>query len=312
MRTLVTGVDGFIGRWLARALLASDDRVDGLSRRGEGQSPDGVTRHLCDITQTEAVAHLVDELKPDRIFHLAALNNIGDSFADPRKTFRVNVGGSLNVLEAVRMHAPDAVLLSVGSSAEYGTTATQAAALSENLPLWPSSPYGLTKAAQGMLVQLYARAHGVKALHVRPFAIVGPGKSGDALADLCQAIVGVEEGYTSEVQVGNLDVMRDFVDVRDCVRALLLLSTEGQAGEVYNLCNGRAEGLRSVIAILESCALKPFRVIQSEGKLRSSDDVRIIGNGRKLAALGYSPRHTLSETVQETLGFWRRRPFNRD
>jgi GDP-4-dehydro-6-deoxy-D-mannose reductase len=312
MRSLVTGVDGFIGRWLARALLASDDRVDGLSRREKGGLPDGVTRHLCDITETEAVARVVDELKPDRIFHLAALDNIADSFADPRETFKVNVEGSLNVLEAVRMHAPNAVLLSVGSSAEYGATATQAAAVSENLPLSPSSPYGLTKAAQGMLAQLYARAHDVKAIHVRPFAIVGPEKSGDALAELCQAVVEVEAGHTSEVEVGDLDAVRDFVDVRDCVRALLLLSTEGRAGEVYNLCNGRAEGLRSVVAILESCALKPLRVVQSEAKLRPSDDVRIIGDGRKLAALGYSPQHTLAETVQETLGFWRRRPSTQD
>jgi GDP-4-dehydro-6-deoxy-D-mannose reductase len=304
MRSLVTGVDGFIGRWLARALLASDDRVDGLSRRDADGLPDGATRHLCDITDSDAVARVVNEVKPDRIFHLAALGNIADSFADPRETFRTNVEGSLNVFEAVRMHAPNAALLSVGSSAEYGSTASRGD-VSEDVPLSPSSPYGVTKATQGMLAQLYARIHGVRAVHVRPFAIVGPEKTGDALADLCRAVVEIERGRTVEVEVGNLDVVRDFVDVRDCVRALLLLSTEGRPGEIYNVCNGRAEPLRSVVAILESGARTPFRVVQSEAKLRPSDDVRIVGDGRKLAALGYSPRHTLAETVQETLGFWR-------
>lgn len=307
MRSLLSGVDGFIGSWLARVLLAAGDRVDGLSRRSEGTSADGVTRHLCDITDAESVRRLVERIAPDRVFHLAAVNDVAASFASPQQTSRVNIEGSLNLLEAIREFAQSATLVSVGSSSEYGATAASTEApLTEDLPLWPSSPYGVSKAAQGMLVRLYAQSFGLHAMHVRPFAIVGPGKIGDALSDFCRDVVAIERGRRSaELRVGNLDSVRDFVDVRDGVRALVLIAEKGLPGEVYNLCNGRGEQLRAVVAIMQEIALRSFVVTEDPGRFRLLDDLCLVGDVRKLTALGYAPEHPLAETVRATLDSWR-------
>ena len=187
MRSFITGVDGFIGSWLAEALLAAGDQVFGFTRRaspGEGLDDgqdDGVVRLLGDLTSRPALSDAIAAARPDRVFHLAALNNIRESFDDPARTIETNVVGSLNLLDAVRRSAPAASVVSVGSSAEYGKTAAGVPALTEELPLVPTSPYGVSKVSQGQLCRVYAEVHGLRAMHVRPFAIVGPRKTKDAL-----------------------------------------------------------------------------------------------------------------------------------
>jgi GDP-4-dehydro-6-deoxy-D-mannose reductase len=306
MRTLVTGVDGFIGGWLGRALAGQGDEVEGTSRKASGSSS-GVTRHLCDITDRGAVGRLVQGIVPDRVFHLAAINNVAASFAAPADTIRTNVEGTLNLLEAVRSFAPSATFVSVGSSAEYGATANQEDPLVEDLALQPSSPYGMTKAAQGMLVRIYARTFDLRAIHVRPFAVIGPGKNGDALSDFCRAVAQIEQGTLSDLRVGNIDAVRDFIDVRDCVHALVLASERGVSGETYNLCNGRGETLRSVLDALRTAADTPFDVVADAARLRKADDLRLVGDCGKLVGLGYAQTHSLSDTVLAILNYWRGR-----
>ena len=239
MRSFITGVDGFIGGHLAEALGAAGDDVAGFGRR-QG-----------DMADAAAVDGAVAKARPDRVFHLAALNNIAASFADPALTMATNLTGSVNVFEAVRKFAPATALVSVGSSAEYGRTAAEISPLTEEVPLLPTSPYGVSKAAQGLLCRVYAQVHGLRALHVRPFAVIGPRKTKDAVSDFCRNVVALERGETDRFVVGPLTSERDFVDVRDAVAALVLLSERGAPGTVYNLCNGAAVSLASVVAILQ-------------------------------------------------------------
>src|SRR5262249_42621105 len=180
MRSLLTGIDSFIGSHLAKALVAAGDEVFGLSRREEG-AKDGVTRFRGSVLDAESVARVVQQSRPERIFHLAAQSKIAYSFAHPLETVSVNVVGSLNLFEAARTAAAQAVLVSVGSSGEYGRTASRVEFIDEEQRLDPTSPYAVSKVSQGMLGALYARVHGLKLVHVRPFAIIGPGKEGDAL-----------------------------------------------------------------------------------------------------------------------------------
>ena len=182
MRSLVTGVDGFIGSHLAEALAAAGDQVFGLAR-SPARGADAVVRIAGDMTDAGRVADAVAQAKPDRVFHLAALNNIQASFADPALTMMTNAAGSANLLEAVRKAAPAAAFVSVGSSAEYGLTAATAPVLTEDLPLLPTSPYGVSKVAQGLLCRVYAQVYGLRAVHVRPFAVIGPRKTKDAISD---------------------------------------------------------------------------------------------------------------------------------
>jgi GDP-4-dehydro-6-deoxy-D-mannose reductase len=307
VRSFVTGVDGFVGSWLAEALLARGDEVSGLSRAHEGSS-NGVARRRGDVTDAARLAEIVASFRPDRVFHLAALNNVADSIASPARTFEINVGGTVNLLEAMRRHAPHARFVSVGSSSEYGRTASVSSRLDEEMPLKPNSPYGISKAAVGMLCAVYATAHSVAAIHARPFAVIGPRKTRDAVSDFCKAVVAVERGEARDVAMGNVDAERDFVDVRDAVAAMIVLSEKGVAGETYNLCNDSRASLNDVLAILRTLAKVPFETRLDPSRLRPVDDPRILGTAQKLRALGWAPHHTLADTLAATLEYWRHAP----
>lgn len=306
MRSLITGIDGFIGSWLAEALVAAGDQVYGLTRKaGAGAAAERITRLTGDLTSSAFVKDAIAEARPERIFHLAALNNIQDSFADPQLTVETNVLGSLSLLEAVRQVVPTACFVSVGSSAEYGKTAAESALLSEDLPLFPTSPYGISKLSQGQFSRVYAQAHGLRSIHVRPFAIIGPRKKRDALGDFCKNVAAIERGESDHFAVGNVGSERDFVDVRDCVSALIVVSEQGKAGLAYNLCNSRAASLGDILALLQRMSRRSFEPTRDPSRLRTADDPRIVGDSSRIRALGYAPRFSLEETVAATLEYWR-------
>ncbi len=295
MRALVTGVDSFIGSHLEERLKELGDEVVGLSRK----------RDRVDVTDAEAVANLVRRTKPDRVFHLAAQSNIPKSFADPATTLAVNVVGSANLFEAVRQHAPDARVVSVGSAAEYGDSARDAQQIAEDASLRPTSPYGVSKVAQGKLVAVYARAYRMKIVHVRLFAILGPRKTTDALSDFSRNVVAIERGEKDALVTGNTTPLRDFVDVRDAVSGLVLASHSGVPGEVYNLCSGNATSLDDLILLLRAASDREFRIQQDPARMRPVDDQRVVGDASKLRALGFSPELKLADTVAAVLDYWR-------
>ena len=299
-RFFITGIDGFIGSWLERALRERGDEVFGLSRKSEGES-----RFRGDITDRGAVEAAIRESGPDCIFHLAAQNNVMQSIRDPAETVAVNIGGSLNLYQAVRELSPKSRVISVGSSSEYGKSAAVHRHLHEALPLLPSNGYGVSKATQGMFAAVFARVFGLDTMHVRPFAIVGPGKRGDALADFCQGTVAIERGEKKTLTVGNMEAVRDFMDVRDCVSAFLLLADKGVTGETYNICNGREASLEDVVAALKSLSKSGIELETDPARMRPADDLRIVGDNQKLKELGYSSTYDLKTTVADTLTYWR-------
>jgi len=304
MRSFITGIDGFMGSWLAETLVAAGDQVFGLTRNAT-TAPGPITRWTGDMTSPSVLADALTRALPDRVFHLAALNNIQDSFADPKLTIETNVLGSLYLLEAVRRIVPAACFVSVGSSSEYGKTAAQYALLSEDLPLFPTSPYSISKVSQGEFSRVYAQVHGLRSIHVRPFAVIGPRKKRDALGDFCKNLVAIERGETDRFLVGNVASERDFVDVRDCVSALIAVSEKGKAGLAYNLCNGRAASLADIFALLQGMAQRPFEPTPDPSRMRAADDPRIVGDPTRIRGLGYAPRFSLADTVSATLAYWR-------
>jgi GDP-4-dehydro-6-deoxy-D-mannose reductase len=299
-RFLITGVDGFIGSWLARSLRERGDEVFGLSRKLE----EGF-RLRGEITDRAAVETAIRVSQPDCIFHLAAQNNVMESIRNLQETISVNVSGSLNLFRAVRDLSPKSRVISVGSSSEYGETASVHQYLKEAVPLLPSNGYGITKATQGMFASLFARVFGLDTIHVRPFAIVGPGKQGDALADFCQGTVAIERGLKTALTVGNMDAVRDFVDVRDCVSAFLLVCEKGTTGETYNICNRSEASLKDIVGILKRLSKRSIQIEVDPSRMRPADDLRIVGNNRKLKKLGYSSAYDLATTVADTLAYWR-------
>lgn len=305
MKSFISGIDGFIGSWLSRQLIDAGDEVTGLSRFESGER-NGTTLYKADLTDAAEVMHIIKRVQPDRLFHLAAQSNIPASFQHPQETIDINVNGSLNLLEAIRSESPKTVFVSVGSSAEYGLTAHTQSVLREDMPLLPSSPYGISKAAQGYCASLYHRAYGIQTIHVRPFAIIGPGKTGDALYDFCKGIIDIENGKSRQLTTGNLEATRDFIDVRDMVSLLIALSEKGAYGETYNICSGTGASLVQILDILHTLTI-PFEQVQDSSRMRPADDRVIIGDASKLTTLHCTRQYTLEQTIKDTLEYWRKK-----
>ncbi len=311
MRALVTGISGFVGQHLTRALLSEGWEVWGCSLRGlpQGNALPPCVRVLTgDLEQPEVARHALQEARPEAIFHLAARAAVGPSHADPWGTLRANIAMQVHLLEAVRQWRPQAVVLVVGSSEEYGLASPAEMPLREDSPLRPRSPYAVSKLAQDFLGLQYHLAYGLHIVRVRPFNHIGPGQGpGFVAADFARQVAEAEMGQREPtIRVGNLEAARDFTDVRDVVNAYRLLARQGQAGEVYNVASGRAIKISALLELMLACSRVPIKVIQDESRMRPSDTPLVYGDYGKLhACTGWQPTIPLEVTVQDVLEYWR-------
>lgn len=307
MNCLITGCNGFIGPHLAQYLLSQ-----GLTVFGTYHSASGVLNHLrdqitllpCDVSLPNQVRGAVERSKPDRIFHLAAESHPLKSWQDPEGTFQVNVLGVLNLLNELRRQNSDCLILVFGSSAEYGPP-SEGEEVSEALPLRPDSPYGVSKVAAELLSNVYARAYGMRIIHLRPFFIVGPGRASNVCSDFAVRIIENEMGLADGLGVGNLAAVRDFVDVRDAARAIWLIAEKGIPGQVYNLCSGQGHAIQEVLDHMLSMAARPIRVFTDPEKFRPLDTPRLVGDSRRLQELGWIPDIPFHTSMADILNFWR-------
>ncbi len=291
MRLLLTGVAGFGGRHLVRTLVSTPgrelhggDHLDpGRVRADAELGPHLASYRVADITDAVGLAAWVREVRPDAIAHLAAQASGADALLDPATTYRVNAVGTLNVLEAARAHAPDAIVLLVGSADVYGTGA-RGERLREAAPLKPQNPYALSKAAGDALGELYAQTYGLRVVRTRTFSHTGPGQRPRfALASFADQIARIDAGLLPpEVRVGNLDGVRDYGDVRDVVRAYELLLLRGEAGGVYNVCTGVGHPLHWFLDLLLSVSEVRARVARDPGRVRARDAGHLVGDPTRL------------------------------
>lgn len=293
MRVLVTGVTGFVGGWIAKALRGAGHEV---------LAPDRV-----DVTDADAVADEMRRLAPDAVAHLAAVAFAPDAGTDPSRAFRVTLGGTINVLEAVRSIDPTPAVLVSGSSEVYGSPRPADLPLTELSPLAPRSPYALSKAAQEGVCLAYAARHGLRLVVTRSFNHVGPDQRDvfvvPALASRVRAMAA---GEAIDIPVGNLDVRRDLTDVRDVVGAyvgLLAGLVEGSippGGLCLNVCSGRSVAIRFVLEELCRLASVEPRVRVEPSLVRTEDPPEIRGDGSVLARLtGWQPTTSLETTLAD-------------
>lgn len=313
MRALITGVSGFVGSHLAEHLLQLGDWTVAGTVYGGG---DGNIRHLrerlklyeAELSALETVQGIVEDSQPDVIFHLAAQPVPSLSRIDPWYTLENNIRLQVNVLEAITRVAPQAVTLVIGSSEEYGQVAEADLPLTELAPLRPTSPYGVSKIAQDFLGLQYHLSHGVRAIRMRPFNHIGPRqRRGFVAPDFASQIAEIEAGLRAPVMsVGQLDVARDFSDVRDIVRGYVLAAQHGIPGEVYNIGACEAHTVRELLELLLVNAKARVDVRQDPGRLRSADTPRIVGDCSKLRdQTGWEPQIPFEQTVKDVLDYWR-------
>lgn len=267
MRILVTGANGFVGGHLLRHLESRADTITAVSRED------------IDICDSTAVAELVRKSRPEAIIHLAAQASVALSFQDPVGTFATNAVGTLTVLEAVREHAPEARVLVASSADTYGRVEPHELPVVEDTLQRPVSPYAASKVAQEAVALQYARSFGLRVVVTRSFNAIGPGQStAFALPSFASQIAqGARAGKDVCLRVGNLGVERDFVDVRDVVRAQVMLIEGDTFGCAFNICSAHpvrlrdaldmliAESGRSVTVDVDPALLRPAEVNRMEG-----------------------------------------------
>jgi GDP-4-dehydro-6-deoxy-D-mannose reductase len=310
MRALVTGVSGFVGGHLCEHLVAEGDQVVGISASGKWP-PDvphlgkSVRLERLDLVEAgeDELAELVRRKQPEVIYHLAAQSNPQQSVADPRGTWALNLGGTLNLLEAVKASGLKPRVILVSSGTCYGDPAPEFIPVREDCPLRPNNPYAASKAAADLLGLQHHLAHGTDVVIVRPFNHAGPRQSPRyVLAALAAQVAEVEAGHKECVEVGNLDVVRDFTDVRDVVHGYRLLAARGAPGAIYNLGSGRGTKIADALEHLRSLASRPVAVRVDPARMRPVDLPFLVADASELhAATGWEPSYSIEQTLADML-----------
>ncbi len=302
---------GFVGRHLVSSLLADGWDVHGtLLTAIEEMAPSGTTGTPVDITHAAGMAALISDVRPSAIFHLAGAASVGQSFGDPEGTWKVNVEGTRGVLEGMRRSAPNARMVIALSGEEYGRVALKDLPVTEDTPLNPLSPYAESKVAADELCQRYRRDHGLAVLRLRAFNQVGPGQDARfVLPIVCKQIADAEVTGrpTCRLEMGNLETRRDFLDVRNVVDAYRVLIDRGDPDQTYLAGQGRSESIQELADMAVSLAQIPVEVVSDPSRIREGEQMDLYPDPRALKELGWAPRISLEQSIQDTLDYWRRR-----
>ncbi len=313
-RVLITGIAGFGGSYLAELMLEKGYRVFGLLAPGEkydniNHIKNDLALDRFDITRAEKVSAYTKKVKPKYLFHLAAMASVGQSFSKERLTYDINFTGSLNVFEASTSQISRIRRLIVISSADcFGVFSPKNKLLKEDQPLAPISPYGISKAAMEYLAGYYHRQYRLPVVIARSFNHTGPRQSDTfVVPSFCKQIATIEKGRRKPIiTVGNLDVKRDLSDVRDIVRGYYNMAVRGKPGEVYHLSSGKSVAIKTVLDRLLGMSPATIKVTRDKSRFRKADIPILCGdNSRAEKELGWVPKYKLSETLKDTLDFWR-------
>lgn len=294
-RFLITGENGFVGH---HALLRWPT-AKGLA--------DFCTQP--DVCNKASLLDCIRQFKPDFVLHLAALSYVPDSFRAPRRTFEVNFLGTLNLLEALSESGFEGRLLYVSSGDIYGAVQENALPITESQPLRPRNPYAVSKVASEALCFQWSQISPFEIVLARPFNHIGSGQSPMfAVSDFARQIAEIKAGHRAPIlQVGDVDVTRDFADVSDILEGYDHLLRFGLTGEAYNVCSGIERSLRSVIETLLSVANVKAEIAHDAQRFRRSEQRRVCGSHQKLSQLaGWHGSVSIEKTLFDLFCYWER------
>jgi len=296
-KLLATGRSGFVGSALAAYL--HDGHAAELA--------------LCDVAEfhdlldPQSLRRMVDQWQPDLIIHLAAQAHVADSWRDPAATLQVNVVGTGNLLKVLDDAGFAGRLLYVSSADVYGMVPPEAMPVAESREPVPRSPYGASKIGAEVLCRQWARTRSLDVVIARPFNHAGPGQRPDfALSGFAREIAAIKLGLQpAHIAVGDLDVTRDYLDVRDVISAYLALLANGQRGETYNICSGRECHLRETLDLMLEIAGVQAEVAVDPARLRPSEQRRMWGSHDKITQrTGWQPGIPLRDMLSRLLDHW--------
>lgn len=292
MKLLLTGSDGFVGSVLSQrkeCIPLAD--VDGP----------------VDLRDSDRLRRVVRHVVPDAVIHLAAQSFVPASFAHPLETYEINFLGTYSLLEALKAAGFTGRFLFVGSADGYGIVRPDQLPVDEEQPLRPRSPYAVSKVAAEALCYQWSRTESFEIVMTRSFNHIGPGQSDRfVVSDFARQVVEIRNGQRKPlISTGDIDVTRDFTDVRDVVEAYLLLLEKGVNGEVYNVCSGAEHSVRDILQRLLRHGGVDAVVERDPSRIRPSEQKRMCGSPRKLERdMGWSRRFTLEASLADVLKDW--------
>lgn len=310
---LLVGVTGFIGYKLAHFLHQQGEKVVGtyVYKPKERLFDQDVQLVRCDVTKQRDVERLVQRFSPASIYYLAAQSSVHQSWLHPIETLQVNFLGGVYLFEALKRLRSKARVLVFSSGTIYGTSHSTGRPLSEEACLRPKDPYSVSKMSIDYFGKLYAQVIGLDIVIIRLANLTGPGQSTTfSIANFASQIAKMEAGYGSRIlRVGNLSAKRDYLDIRDGIRAIHLAAKYGKRGEAYNIASGRTRSLNQVLkGLICFSSLKKNEIrIQREKAITPKDEIPAIRlSGSKFKRLtGWQPHISFRQTLADILDYWR-------
>lgn len=310
-KILITGGTGFAGSHLIEALLESDYK--NIYTTVFRDPPDFLKNLLpaenffpLDLNNQQATKELIADLKPDQIYHLASFAAVSSSYGGVREVLINNLQLQVNLFETILESSRHSRVLVVGSADAYGKSLPGEVPIREDHPFRPANPYAVSKASQELLAYSYGLAHQLEVVVARPFNHFGERQSPDfAIPAFITQLVAIEQGASPQLQVGDLSGIRDMSDVKDTVRAYILLMEKGQSLESYNIGRGEGVSMQAIVEKLIKLSDKQVEVVVDQKRIRPINIPEVVANNAKIKGLGWQPRYTLEESLERTFNWYR-------
>jgi len=319
MKILITGFTGFVSLHFLNYLnsAAPGAEVMGIDKNPLSFNPTVYPNlHIrfrdIDLLNRAQVNETLAGFQPEYILHLASVSSVAQSWQTPLDSFVNNTNIFLNLVEQVRISKIPCRILSVGSSEEYGEVKEEELPLTEMSILKPLSPYAVARVSQEMLSKIYAEGFGLDIIITRSFNHIGPGqKDNFVISSFAKQLVQLsrQKAENNKLVTGNLSVIRDFVDVRDVVKAYYLLLLNGRKGEVYNICSGNGILLKDIVVKMSEQLKMNISLEVNPDLIRPNENKKVIGSFKKIHdELGWSPGIQLEKSLADIIDYWKEKP----
>lgn len=312
---LITGFSGFVSRYFVEYLNQTQEKsnifgIDITEPCFDLKYCNNIDAKFSkvDLSDKNKIKNIILKFQPDFILHLASFSSVAFSWMKPILSFNNNTNIFLNLLETVRETGIKCRVLSIGSSEEYGIVKNEDVPLSESVPLNPINPYAVARVSQELLSRVYVDGYGLNIIMTRSFNHIGPRqKEVFAVSSFAKQMVKIKKENRNKgvLRVGNLDIVRDFLDVRDVVKAYYLLLQKGKRGEIYNVCAGRGIALKELINCIADYLRIKVELKVDRSLIRPNDNPVIIGNNKKIRdELGWHPEIPLKKSIADICDYW--------
>lgn len=313
-KAFITGAGGFMGSHLVDFLTEQGHEVSGIyfgnvNLIDEIENKDNLIK--CDIRNGKGLKEILAKYKPNHIYHLAAQSYPKLSWELPIHTIDVNVNGTIRLFETVKKLRLKCKILNAGSSAEYGKTLFDPKYLpvTEEAPLQPLHPYGVSKVAQEGIAFQYFENFQMKPVTMRIFNTTGPGKIDDVCSDFTKQVALINLGKQKFIRVGNLNTKRAITDVRDIIVGFYKAMECAKTGEVYNISGSKVYQIKDILdKVISFCKNKDIEIISDKSLMRPTDEPAIFGDCAKFwKVTGWKPKIPIEKTLEDMINYWKKK-----